>query len=123
MSRVSGLSGPPGSLQSDRGGNIMVHFSFGTSSKAKPSLSNQSITITPLGKQKVESFDGQGGLYRILSSLAEQGPSTIQEIAHDTGFPPDKIKYAIKNMLIPRGLVTIPMANTPQDMGLPGQPF
>lgn len=83
----------------------MVHFSFDTSTDK--SVKNKILTLTPLGKQKVEALDGQGETFAILSALAERGPSTLSEVAAESGISKDKCKFVLKNLLIPQGFVTI----------------
>lgn len=81
-----------------------MQFSLDTSSGRKKKT--HVLMLTPLGKQKVEALDGDGKEFMILSALAERGPSTLQEIAVETGIARDQVRFAIKSSLGPKGFVT-----------------
>lgn len=82
-----------------------MQFSIDTS--RDKTVQSKILTLTPLGKQKVEALDGQGEAFAILSTLAERGPSTLQEVATESGIGKDKCKFILKNLLIPQGFVSI----------------
>lgn len=81
-----------------------MQISFDTGSRK---IKTNVLTLTPLGKQKVEALDGDGKEFMILSVLAERGPSTLQEIAVETGISKDQVKFAIRSSLGPKGYVSV----------------
>lgn len=76
--------------------------------KRMPSAVKQGtvLVLTPLGKQKADSFAMDGIKFDVLSSMAEQGPCTIADIANDTGIP-DKRIQAILKALVRSGYVRV----------------
>lgn len=52
--------------------------------------------LTPLGKQKANSFGLDGVKFDVLCELAESGPSTIAEISNGTGISDQHTKAIIK---------------------------
>ncbi len=57
------------------------------------------FVLTPLGKQKADSFSMDGVKFDVLCSLAENGPSTIADISNDTGIRDDTIKRIVKALV------------------------
>lgn len=55
--------------------------------------------LTPLGKQKADSFGLDGLKYDVLSTLAEGGPSTIAEVSNETGIGDKKTKDILKALV------------------------
>lgn len=64
------------------------------------------LVLTPLGKQKADSFAMDGVKFDVLSSMAEQGPCTMADIANDTGLSDKKIQ-AILKALVRSGYVRV----------------
>lgn len=81
-----------------------MQFSIDTSGGNKKT---NMLTLTPLGKQKVEALSGDGVDFMILSALAERGPCSLSEISAEVGIGKDKVRFAIKNKLIPQGFVSV----------------
>lgn len=52
--------------------------------------------LTPLGKGKIEKSDTPGAKYRVLLSLYENQPSTIEELANDTNMSTEQVKALLK---------------------------
>ena len=57
------------------------------------------FVLTPLGKQKANSFGMDGVKFDVLCELAESGPSTIAEISNETGISDQKTKAIIKTLV------------------------
>ena len=57
------------------------------------------FVLTPLGKQKADSFGLDGMKFDVLSAMAEGGPSTIAEIENETGIGDKKVKAIIKALV------------------------
>ena len=57
------------------------------------------FVLTPLGKQKADSFSMDGVKFDVLCSLVENGPSTIADISNDTGIRDDATKRIIKALV------------------------
>ena len=53
-------------------------------------------SLTPQGKEKAEKYEGEGGLFEVLHSLDENGPSTTGEISRNTGQSSSKVKIIVK---------------------------
>jgi len=64
------------------------------------------FVLTPIGKQKADSFGLDGVKFDVLATMAESGPCTIDEISNDTGINDRKIK-AIMKALVRSGYVRI----------------
>ena len=54
------------------------------------------LVLTPLGKQKADSFGMDGVKFDVLSTMAEQGPSTIADISNETGIGDKKVQAILK---------------------------
>lgn len=57
------------------------------------------VGLTPLGKQKVEAFAGEGPKFEILATLDEKGPSTLEEIGHEVHMSPGKLRVVVKHLI------------------------
>jgi len=57
------------------------------------------LVLTPLGKRKADSFGMDGVKFDVLSTMAEQGPSTIADIANETGLPDKKVQAILKTLV------------------------
>jgi DNA-binding MarR family transcriptional regulator len=62
------------------------------------------IGLTPLGKSKTESSEGEGVEFKILADLADNGASSIREISNRTGIDDVKVKHNVK-ILAGKGMV------------------
>jgi DNA-binding MarR family transcriptional regulator len=62
------------------------------------------IGLTTLGKSKSESFEGSGLKFQVLSDLADNGASSITEIAGRVNSEPNKVK-AVCSECLKQGLV------------------
>lgn len=60
--------------------------------------SELTVALTPLGKQKADAFSGEGPKFDILATLNESGPSSISELAQETGMSPVKVKHVLKEL-------------------------
>lgn len=69
----------------------------GLASSVKPK--HVIIGLTTLGKSKSESFEGNGTKFQILADLADNGASSIREIANRTGIDDSKVKVVVKTLL------------------------
>ena len=56
------------------------------------------IVLTPLGKEKVEKYEGEGPKFRVLTVLSEEGPSSVAEIAEKSGIGTGKVKHFIEKL-------------------------
>jgi len=57
------------------------------------------FVLTPLGKQKADSFGLDGVKFDVLATMAEEGPCTIAEIENETGMGDAKVKAVIKALV------------------------
>ena len=57
------------------------------------------LVLTPLGKQKADSFSMDGPKADVLSTMAEIGPSTMADISNETGQSDDNTKRIIKALV------------------------
>lgn len=57
------------------------------------------FVLTPLGKQKANSFRLDGSKFDVLCELAESGPSTIAEISNETGISDQHTKVIINSLV------------------------
>ena len=64
------------------------------------------LVLTPLGKQKADSFAMDGVKFDILSVMAEQGPCTMADISNETGISDKKVQ-AILKALVRSGYVRV----------------
>ena len=64
------------------------------------------FVLTPLGKQKADSFGLDGVKFEVLSIMAESGPCTIDEISNELGKDDRKVK-AIMKALVRSGYVRV----------------
>jgi DNA-binding MarR family transcriptional regulator len=65
----------------------------------KQKVSSSSVLVlTPLGKTKAEKFDLPGSKWKILNTLNENGPSTISELASETGMDEQKVRAIAKGL-------------------------
>lgn len=55
------------------------------------------ITLTPLGKQKLEGFAVSGGNYRVMAEI-EDGPKPLSEIAARLHARPEQVKAIVQNL-------------------------
>lgn len=76
------------------------HFFKGSSSGAKHVL----IGLTTLGKSKSESYEGTGLKFQVLADLADNGASSINEIAGRLNTEPAKVK-AVASECLKQGLI------------------
>lgn len=61
---------------------------------------NTPVGLTAVGKQKADNFDGDGALFVVLATIAENGGvATIREIAQDTRMTPDKVQSIVKRLI------------------------
>lgn len=66
----------------------------------KPKTSSSTVLVlTPLGKAKAEKFDLPGAKWRVLSTLNENGASTLHELSEETGMDEVKVKSICKALL------------------------
>lgn len=56
------------------------------------------IGLTSMGKAKSESFEGQSKRFTILADLADNGVSSINDIAKRTGIEREQVLYIVKNL-------------------------
>jgi len=64
------------------------------------------LILTPLGKQKADSFAMDGPKFEVLSTMSECGPSTMADISNETGLG-DKRVQAILKALVRSGYVRV----------------
>ena len=64
------------------------------------------FVLTPLGKQKADSFSMDGVKFDVLCSVVENGPSTIADISNDTGIRDDATKRIVK-VLVRSGYIRV----------------
>jgi DNA-binding MarR family transcriptional regulator len=78
----------------------MGELSFGKLFKSMPKGSPKHIVVglTTLGKSKSESFEGTGAKFQVLSDLADNGSSSISEIAGRTNMDDGKVKSICKEL-------------------------
>lgn len=57
------------------------------------------FVLTPLGKQKADSFGLDGVKFDVLSTMGESGPCTIAEISNETGIGDAKTKAIMKALV------------------------
>lgn len=57
------------------------------------------FVLTPLGKQKANSFGLDGVKFDVLTTMAESGPCTIAEISNDTGINDQHTKQIVKALV------------------------
>lgn len=65
----------------------------------KPIMPNKPVAITELGKKKQEEMMIEGPKYDILTKLAENGPSSISELASELQKPPAKVRDVVKELI------------------------
>ena len=59
----------------------------------------QSYGVTTLGKTKAEEFSLSGPPWKVLAYLAEDGPSSVNEIERETGMSTEKVTLILKSLL------------------------
>ena len=64
------------------------------------------LILTPLGKQKADSFGLEGPKFDVLSTIADDGPCTLAEISNETGIN-DKHTQQIVRDLVRSGYVRV----------------
>lgn len=57
------------------------------------------LVLTPLGKQKANSFGLDGAKFDVLTTMAEQGPCTIAEISNETGINDEHTQRIVKALV------------------------
>ena len=60
---------------------------------------HQSYGVTTLGKEKAENFDLSGPRWKVLAHLAEEGPSSMSEIMHETNLSDEKVKLILRGLI------------------------
>ena len=61
-------------------------------------MRNATWTVTQVGKAKADSFAGNGIRWEVVANLAENGPSSVQEIANGLGENPARIEKVLRNL-------------------------
>lgn len=87
-------------------------FDFGTQKVSTTVKRRVIVAATPLGKQKMQNFEGEGIKFDVLATVVDQGPCTVQEVAAECKISIEKAKYVIKD-LIADGFIRIMNANEP----------
>lgn len=86
--------------------------------------SSATIMINAAGKSRVESGFAvdtkHKDHYAILSTLAEGGPTTVDDLAAETRMPVNKVKAILRTM-IPKYVVVQPVSN--DGFRSPSRPF
>lgn len=77
----------------------LPHFHFRRRRMPTAIRSGTVFVLTPLGKRKADSFGLDGVKYDVLSTLAEGGPCTIEEISSETGINDKKTKDILKALV------------------------
>ena len=62
------------------------------------------LGLTPMGKQKVEQFDGSGPMFLMLAYLQENGACSVSQVSRGLNMDKDKVKV-MGRQLISEGLV------------------
>ena len=75
-----------------------LHVPFTGRSK-KPTT----LTITPVGQQKLEHFEGTGLDMRALQILQDEGPTTLRELERKLGIDENKAKVLAKDLVRNKG--------------------
>ena len=57
------------------------------------------VGLTSLGKEKAEKFEAEGIKFDVLTTLAERGPCSIQEIAGEVKKSSDVTKAVVKSLI------------------------
>jgi len=74
--------------------------SFKLGSKKQQLLADDTIDITPNGKDAIEKGTVYGGIRgRVLNKLYDRGNITIKEISVETGLPVEVVKDAIEYLI------------------------
>ena len=71
---------------------------FGARTRTKVGV-RQSYGVTTLGKQKAEEFALSGPRWKVLAYLAEDGPSSVNEVEREVSMNNEKVKLILKNLL------------------------
>lgn len=56
------------------------------------------VGVTPLGKRKAEEFSLRGPKFNVLAYLAENGPSSFEEIGSENGISSNKVKKICESL-------------------------
>lgn len=61
-------------------------------------MRNATWRVTQVGKAKADNFAGNGIRWEVVASLAESGPSSVQEIANELNENPARIEKVLRNL-------------------------
>lgn len=59
---------------------------------------NMPVSLTPLGKQKADDYEGEGPEFMVMNYLANYGVSTAGDISKGTGIPPMKVEAIVRSL-------------------------
>jgi len=57
------------------------------------------LVLTPLGKQKTNNFGLEGSKFDVLTTIADEGPCTISEIANRTGHNDSDVQRIVRSLV------------------------
>ena len=57
------------------------------------------VSLTPMGKQQMEAFEGSGPRFQVMAYLFEHGASSVKAIAKGTGMEYHKVKVILRQLL------------------------
>ena len=59
----------------------------------------QSYNVTALGKQKAEEQALTGPAWKVLAYVAEDGPSSVNEIEKEVGMENEKVRMVLRSLI------------------------
>lgn len=57
------------------------------------------FALTPIGKQKIREYEGEGVKFNVMTVLAQRGPCNVDEVAEGANITKDKAMFVLKDLV------------------------